>query len=175
MTLVDQLIREQGDVLVTKISAKLQIPREEAEKILPLAASAVMDRLHPNRELEDDVSKTRASEQSTLDKILDETSEQVGADVRSRYGLPPEKAAVLVPLILPSVLRFLVRRVPYGGPLLALVSNVVQQQGYGSLDEIAVRLIGRLTAPPSEPHGPRPSLATRLGRFAGKYFPSSDD
>lgn len=173
MTLLDQLIREQGDEMSARIAVKLGISRSEAEKLLPLVATAVMDRFHHDTQAPGDGEKRTAVSVESLDGILDGATEQVGRNASSHFGLHPDQAVTLVPLVLPTILRFLVRRVPYGGTALVLLSKVVEQQGYGSLDEIAVRLLGRIQV--SESGKPRPSLATRLGRLAGKYFPSDSE
>ncbi len=168
-SLLDQLIREQGDEVAGRIAAKLGISREEAAKALPAAASVVLARFDPGARGEEGRTP------SSLDGVLGDAGEQVSERVGSRLGITPEQAAVVVPMLLPVVLRFLVRRVPYGGMALSVLTKTVEQQGYGSLDEIAVRLVQRL-APPSDPGGrPAPSLATRLGRLAGKYFPSEGE
>lgn len=168
-SLLDQLIREQGDEVAGKIAAKLGISREDAAKALPAAASVVLARFDPS------VREGDGQTPTSLDGVLGEAGEQVSERVGSRLGITPEQAAVVVPMLLPVILRFLVRRVPYGGVALSVLTKTVEQQGYGSLDEIAVRLVQRLV-PPSDPGGrPAPSLATRLGRLAGKYFPSDPE
>src|SRR5690606_37430213 len=101
--------------------------------------------------------------------------EQVSEQLGERLGISTEQAAQLVPILLPVILGFLVRRVPYGGAALSLLSTTVQHQGYGSLEEIATRLVQRLLPAPGRPGQPAPSLATRLGRLAGKWFPSQPD
>ena len=166
MTLIDQLIREHGDEVAGRVAAKLGISREEASKALPAAASIVMARFDPASRKEGE------PEAESLDAVLGGAGEQVSERVGSRLGITPEQAAVVVPMILPVILRFLVCRVPYGGVALTILANTVEKQGYGTLDEIAIRLVQKLM-PKVDPEGrPAPSLATRLGRLAGKYFPS---
>ena len=110
----------------------------------------------------------------SLEGVLGGAGAEMGERVGARLGIGPEEAAAVVPLVLPVVLRFLVRRVPYGGMALSLLARTVEQQGYGSLDEIAVR-VEKSSFPAARAEGPPPpSLATRLGRLAGKYFPSGD-
>lgn len=166
-TLLEQLIREQGDEVATHVAARLGISREEAAKALPAAAAIIFKRFEPG-------AQTDASA-PTLDGVLVDTGEQISERVGAGLGITPEQAAQIVPLLLPVILRFLVRRVPYGGTALTLLTKTVEQQGYGSLDEIAIRLVQRWMPKPDLSGRPSPSLATRLGRFAGKYFPSDRD
>ena len=168
-TLLDQLILEQGDELASRISAKLGISREEAAKALPAAASVVMERFAADGEHD------RQAPSPSLDGILGGAGEQLADRVGSRLGVTPEQAALVVPMILPVILRFLVRRVPYGGAALSVLTSTVEKQGYGSLDELAIRLVQRFIPQPDPSGRPAPSLATRLGRFGGKYFPSGED
>jgi len=168
-SLIDQLIRDHGDEVAGRVAAKLGISREVAAKALPAAASIVMARFDPA------ARQAGEPEAESLDGVLGGAGEQVSERVGARLGITPEQAAVVVPMILPVILRFLVRRVPYGGVALTLLANTVEQQGYGTLDEIAIRLVQKLI-PKVDPEGrPAPSLATRLGRLAGKYFPSDRD
>lgn len=166
-TLLEQLIREQGDEVAGRVAARLGIPREEAAKALPAAAAIIFKRFEPG-------AQTEASA-PTLDGVLVDTGEQISERVGAGLGITPEQAAQIVPLLLPVILRFLVRRVPYGGTALMLLTKTVEQQGYGSLDEIAIRLVQRWMPKPDPSGRPAPSLATRLGRLAGKYFPSDRD
>lgn len=166
-TLLEQLIREQGDEVAGRVAARLGIPREEAAKALPAAAAIIFKRFEPG-------AQTEASA-PTLDGVLVDTGEQISERVGAGLGITPEQAAQIVPLLLPVILRFLVRRVPYGGTALMLLTKTVEQQGYGSLDEIAIRLVQRWMPMPDPSGRPAPSLATRLGRLAGKYFPSDRD
>ena len=167
-SLIEHLIREHGDEVAERISSRLGISREEAEKALPAAASVVFERFDPGD------SERGENGPGSLEQVLGGAGEQVSERVASRIGVSPDQAAMVVPLVLPVILRFLVRRVPYGGAALALLTKTVESQGYGSLDEIAVLLVRRFL-PQADPSGkPPPSVATRLGRLAGKYFPSDD-
>lgn len=168
-TPIDQLIREHGDEVAGRIAAKLGISLEEAAKVLPAAASIVMARFDPA------ARKEAAADAESLDGVLGGAGEQVSERVGSRLGITPEQAAVVVPMVLPVILRFLVRSVPYGGVALTILSDTVARQGYGTLDEIAVRLVQKLIPKAGPEDRPAPSLATRLGRLAGKYFPSGED
>jgi hypothetical protein len=165
---LDQLIREQGDEVAARVAAKLGIPREEAAKVLPEMAAAVLARFAPAAEGQPQ------GRPETLDGVLGGAGEEMGERLGARLGISPEQAAAVVPLVLPVILRFLVRRVPYGGMALSLLARTVEQQGYGSLDEIAMRLVGKALPPRDPADPPPPSLATRLGRLAGKYFPSGE-
>jgi hypothetical protein len=166
-TLIEQLIREQGDEVATHVAARLGIPREEAAKALPAAAAIIFKRFEPG-------TQTNVAA-PTLDGVLVDTGEEISESVGAGLGITPEQAAQIVPLLLPVILRFLVRRVPYGGTALMLLTKTVEQQGYGSLDEIAIRLVQQWMPKPDPSGRPAPSLATRLGRLAGKYFPSDRD
>ncbi len=170
-SLLDQLIREHGDEVAGRVAATLGISREEAAKALPAAASVVLARFGPGSPPVRDAENPEPS----LDGVLSGAGEQVSEQVGTRLGITPEQAAAVVPMLLPVILRFLVRRVPYGGAALSLLTATVEKQGYGSLDEIAIRLVQRLVPKPDPTGRPAPSLATRLGRLAGKYFPSSGD
>lgn len=167
-SLLDQLIREHGDEVAERISARLGISREEAEKALPAAAAVVFERFAPG----DPGQGGKGT--GSLEQVLGGTGEEVSERVASRTGVTRDQAAMVVPLVLPVILRFLVRRVPYGGAALTLLTKTVESQGYGSLDEIAVLLVRRFLPQPDPSGKPAPSLATRLGRLAGKYFPSGD-
>lgn len=166
---IDQLIREHGDEVAGRIAAKLGISLEEAAKVLPAAASIVMARFDPSARKGDAAD---AADAESLEGVLGGAGEQVSEGVGSRLGITPEQAAVVVPMVLPVILRFLVRNVPYGGVALTILADTVARQGYGTLDEIAVRLVRRLLPKAGPGDRPAPSLATRLGRLAGKYFPS---
>lgn len=166
-TLLEQLIREQGDEVAARVAARLGISREEAAKALPAAAAIIFKRFEPDAQQD--------ASAPTLDGVLVDTGEQISERVGAGLGITPEQAAQIVPLLLPVILRFLVRRVPYGGTALMLLTKTVEQQGYGSLDEIAIRLVKRWMPKPDSSGHPAPSLATRLGRLAGKYFPKERD
>lgn len=75
-------------------------------------------------------------------------------------------------MLVPVVLGFLLKRVGLGGGAIRLLISLVENQGYGSLDELANRLMRNVTKKPDQPS---PSIPTMLGRWAGKWFPSSDD
>lgn len=167
-SLLDQLIREHGDEVADQISSRLGISRAAAEKALPAAASVVFARFDPRN------AEARETKPDSLEQVLGDTGELVSERVASRIGVSQDQAAMVVPLVLPIILRFLVRRVPYGGAALALLTKTVESQGYGSLDEIALLLVRRFLPQPDSSGKPTPSLATRLGRLAGKYFPSGD-
>lgn len=169
-TLLEQLIREHGDEAASRISAMLGISREEAAAVLPATAAVVLERFAPGPQ----PSETPAAEAESLDAILDDTGEALGDRVGGGLGLSTDQLAKVVPVLVPLVLRFLVRRVPYGGAALSLLSATVQKQGYGSLDEIALRLARNYLPTGGASGQPGPSLATRLGRFAGKWFPSGE-
>ncbi|MBL9159920.1 MAG: hypothetical protein JNJ70_20730 [Verrucomicrobiales bacterium] len=166
-TLLEQLIREQGEEMATRVAARLGIPRETAAKALPAAAAVVFKRFDP--------SAGREATNGGIDEVLEGTGEQMREQVGAGLGITPDQAAQIVPIVLPVILGFLVRRVPYGGAALALLSSTVEKQGYGTLDEITIRLVQRLLPKPDPSGKPAPSLATRLGRLAGKYFPSTPD
>jgi hypothetical protein len=163
-TLLEQLIREQGDEVAGRVAERLGIPRDEAAKALPTAAAIIFKRFEPGAHAEVTAS--------TLDGVLADTGEQISERVGVGLGIGPEQAARIVPLLLPVILRFLVGRVPCGGTALMLLTKTVERQGYGSLDEVAIRLVRRWIPTPELSGRPAPSLATRLGRLAGKYFPS---
>ncbi len=172
-SLLDQLIREHGEEVAGRIAERLGIPREEAAKALPAAASVVLERFDPG--LRTDRGDRVGAAASSLDGLLGGTGEQVSERVGNRLGISSEQAARLVPILLPVILGFLVRRVPYGGAALSLLTATVEKQGHGSLDELAVRMVQRLLPKPDPSGRPAPSLATRLGRLAGKWFPSEQD
>ena len=125
-TLLEQLMREDGDEVAERISSTLGISREEAAKALPAAAAVVLARFEPG-------SADRPADED-LDGILGGTGEQVSERIGTRLGVTPEQAALVVPMLLPVILRFLVRRVPYGGAALSVLTTTVEKQGYGSLD-----------------------------------------
>mgnify|MGYP001419311465 CR=1 FL=1 len=166
-SLLDQLVREHGEEVAAKVAATLGISREEAAKALPMAAAVVMAKFDPESR-----EGREGQTASSLDGVLGGTGEQLSERVGSGLGISSEQAALVVPMLLPVILRFLVRRVPYGGMALSLLVTTVERQGYGSLDEIAIRLVQRLVPRPDPSGRPAPSLATRLGRLAGKYFPN---
>ncbi len=170
-SLLDQLIREQGDEVAAKVAAKLGIPLEEAAKVLPAAAAALVS------QVEAFSNRQGIAEEVAPEPVPAGAGAEMEERIRARTGIGPEQAAAAVPLVLPVILRFLVRRVPGGGIALALLARTVEDQGHGSLDEIAQRFVrNSFPKKPVEGEGSRepagPSLASRLGRLAGKYFPS---
>jgi hypothetical protein len=161
-TLLEQLIQDHGDEITRQISGKLGVTREEAVNVLSAAAPVILGRFESARVPITDGEKS-------LDDLLEGTGEQMNDRVRDEVGVTPEQAAQVIPLIVPIVLRFLMRRVPFGNAAVPLITSFVEQQGYGSLDELAMRLARKFTPSPTTP-----SIPTMLGRWAGKYFPSGD-
>jgi hypothetical protein len=161
-SLLDQLIQDHGDEITRKISSTLGVTREEAAGVLSATAPVVLGRF-------DSAQSPVAGETEDLDQLLEGTGEQMNDLIREEVGVSPEQAAKVIPLLVPVVLRFLMRRVPFGNTAVPIITSLVKQQGYGSLDELALRLARRFTPSPATP-----SLPARLGRWAGKYFPSGD-
>ncbi|MDP4585517.1 MAG: DUF937 domain-containing protein [Verrucomicrobiales bacterium] len=161
-TLLEQLIQDHGDEITRKISGTLGVTREEAAGVLSATAPVILGRFESAR-------VPIAGGGESLDHLLEGTGEQMNARVRDEVGVTPEQAAKVIPLIVPIVLRFLMRRVPFGNTAVPILTSFVEQQGYGSLDELAMRLARKFTPSPSTP-----SIPTMLGRWAGKYFPSGD-
>ena len=158
-TLLDQLIQDHGDEITRKISSTLGVSRGEAADVLSATAPVILNRFDGGN----------ASKAESLDSLLDGTGEQMNDRIRGETGVSPEQAAKVVPLLVPIVLKFLMRRVPYGNAAVPVIVSLVEKQGYGSLDELALRLARKFTPSPESP-----SIPTMLGRWAGKYFPSGD-
>ncbi|NLT70586.1 MAG: hypothetical protein GXX91_07805 [Verrucomicrobiaceae bacterium] len=172
--LLDQLLRDHGDEITHRITRTLGVTREEAAAVLSATAPVLLDRFAPSGVAEspgapaDPAAPTDPTPDS-LDSLLDDAGEQINERLRGASGVSPELAARVIPLLVPIVLKFLMRRVPLGNAAVPLLVSLVEKQGYGSLDELALRL-ARKCAPSPE----SPSLPARLGRWAGKYFPSGE-
>ena len=160
--LLEQLIQDHGDEITRKISSTLGVTREEAGAVLSATAPVILGRF-------ESAKVPIADGGESLDELLEGTGEQMNVRIREETGVTPEQAAKVIPLLVPIVLRFLVRRVPFGNAAVPIITSFVEQQGYGSLDELATRLARKFTPSPKTP-----SIPTMLGRWAGKYFPSGD-
>lgn len=161
--LLDQLIHDHGDELTHKISSALGVSREEAESVLSATAPVILNRFDGV----ESSPESHAAPEHNLDSLLDGTGEQMNNRIQGLLGVTPEQAAKVIPLLVPIILRFLMRRVPYGNAAVPLISSYVQKQGGGSLNELGARLASKCRPSPDSP-----SISTRLGRLAGKYFPS---
>ena len=171
-SLLDQLIRDHGDDVTSQIARKMGISPEEAARVLSAAAPVILDRFQPDA---DGTGHPGHSESDpSLVGILSGTGQQMNDQIRGQLGVNQEKAAQVIPLLVPVVLRFLMKRLPYGSTAVPVITSLVEKQGYGSLDELAVRLAKHVT-PESVPGKPAPSIPTLLGRWAGKWFPSGED
>lgn len=161
--LFDQFIRDHGDELTQKISNTLGVSREKAGSVLSAALPVILNRfdgVKPSCE-------SQAAAAENLDSLLDGTGDQMNERIRGALGVTPEQAAKVIPLLVPVVLRFLMHRVPYGHAAIPIISTFVQKQGMGALEELGARLASKCGSSPG-----LPSLSARLGRLAGKYFPS---
>ena len=120
------------------------------------------------------VTATRSAERAFDLPVAIDT---VGKDTiqNGQLGVNQEKAAQVIPLLVPVVLRFLMKRLPYGSTAVPVITSLVEKQGYGSLDELAIRLAKHVTPESPAPGQSAPSIPTLLGRWAGKWFPSGDD
>jgi len=162
-TILEHLIHDHGDEITRKISGVLGVTREEAASVLSATAPVILNRFDGGGTS----PVSEATQASSLDSLLDGTEEQINARVQRELGVTPEQAAKVIPLLVPIVLRFLMRRIPLGNAAVPMISSLVQKHGNGSLDELAVRLASKCGPSPDSP-----SIPTLLGRFAGKYFPS---
>ena len=162
--LLDQLIQDHGDELTHKISNALGVSREEAENVLSTTAPVILNRFDGGKSS----SESQAAPAKCLNSLLDGTGEQMNARIQGVIGSTPEQAAKVIPLLVPVVLRFLMRRVPYGHATVPIIFSFVQKQGNGSLDELGARLASKC-----KPSANAPSISSRLGRLAGKYVPVS--
>jgi hypothetical protein len=161
--LLDQLIQDHGDEITHKISSALGVTREQAASVLSATAPIILNRFDGGKSF----PESDAAPAGSLDSPLDGTGQQMNARIQGELGFTPEQAAKVIPLLVPIVLRFLMRRLPYGNAAVPIISSFVQKQGNGSLDELALRLARKCTPSPDSP-----GIPTLLGRWAGKYFPS---
>lgn len=161
--LLDQLIRDHGDELTHKISNALGVSRDQAESMLSATAPVILNRFDGRKSS----PESPAAPAESLDSLLDGTGDQMTARIQGALGVTPEQAAKAIPLLVPVILRFLMRRVPYGHAAIPIISSFVEKQGNGSLDELGARLALKCKPSPDSP-----SISSRLGRLAGKYFPS---
>ena len=171
-SLLDQLIQDHGDDVTREIAKKMGVSPEEAARVLSSTAPVILDRFQPDPEGQN--ARGHTGSDPSLDGILSGTGQQMNDQIRSQLGVNQEKAAQVIPLLVPVVLRFLMKRLPYGSTAVPVITSLVEKQGYGSLDELAIRLAKHVT-PESAPGQPAPSIPTLLGRWAGKWFPSGDD
>lgn len=161
--LLDQLIQDHGDELTHKISNALGVSREKAGSMLSATAPVILNRFDVRKSS----PESQAAPAAGLDSLPDVTCDEMHARIQGALGVTPEQAAKVIPLLVPVVLRFLMRRVPYGHAAIPIISSFVQKQGNGSLDELGVRLASKYIPSPDSP-----SISSRLGRLAGKYFPT---
>jgi len=160
--LFDQLIQDHGDEIAEKISRALGVTREEANRVLSATAPVIL-----NRFVEEEASPSSGSTTTeSLDSLLDGTGDQMNARIQGALGVTPEQAAKVIPLVVPVVLRFLMRRIPLGNAAVPMIASFVQKHGNGSLDELASRLASKCGPSPDSP-----SIPALLGRLAGKFFP----
>lgn len=169
--LFDQLLRDHGDEITRRITRTLGVTREEATALLSATAPVLLDRFASSEipAAPAEPSAPTAPAPDSLDSLLDGAGEQITERIRGASGVSPEQAVRVIPLLVPIVLKFLMRRVPLGNAAVPLLVSLVEKQGYGSLDELALRLARKCTPSPASP-----SLPARLGRWAGKYFPSEE-
>ena len=162
-TLLDQLMQDHGDEITDRISGTLGVSREQAANVLSAAAPVILNRFEgaPAH------SESGAAAPECLDSLLDGAGEQMNVRIQGVLGVSPEQAAKVIPLVIPVVLRFLMRRIPYGNAAIPVIASLVQKQGFGSLDELAARVVSKCAPSPDSP-----GIPTLLGRLAGKYFPS---
>lgn len=161
-SLLDQLIQEHGDEINRKITNTLGVTHEEAAAVFSAAAPVLLERF-------ESAPTTTAVAPENLDDILGGTGEQMNERIRGELGVSPEQASRVIPLLVPVVLKFLMRQVPLGNVAVPVLVSLVEKQGYGSLDTLARQLARNFTPSPSAS-----SLPTLLGRWAGKYFPSGE-
>ncbi len=169
--LFDQLLRDHGDEITRRITSTLGLTREEAAAVLSATAPVLLDRFAPTGAADAPAvpSAPTTPAPESLDSLLDGAGEQINERIRGASGVSPEQVARVIPLLVPIVLKFLMRRVPLGNAAVPLLVSLVEKQGQGSLDELALRLARTCTPSPTAP-----SLPARLGRWAGKYFPSGE-
>lgn len=175
--LLEELVLEQGEAVTGQLSGALGLSRDEAARVLPATAAVILDRFeagncgrgghdpHP-------VEAARDPERS-LDGILLGTGSQLSDRLATRLGIPPEQAILAIPLLVPVILRFVLRRAPYRSTAASVLSSTVTRQGEGSLDALAFRLAKKvvvppLTIPPVKPPSGRTGFPER---WAGKWFP----
>jgi len=175
--LLEELVLEQGEAVTGRLSGALGLSREEAARVLPATAAVILDRFEPGTcgRGGNDPHPVEAAQdpERSLDGILLGTGSQLSDRLASGLGISPEQAIRAIPLLVPVILRFVLRRAPYGSMAASVLSSTVTRQGEGSLDALAVRLAKKvvvlpLTAPPVEPAS-RPTGI--LGRWTGKWFP----
>jgi len=169
-SLLDQLIQTHGPELAREISRTLGVSEEKAAGVLPAAAPVLINRFQPDSP---DESGSHAA--TSLDGVLGGAGQQLTDRIGAQLGVSPEQAARVIPMLVPVVLGFLLKRVGLGGGAVRLLISLVEKQGYGSLDELANRLVRSVSSATAKPDQPTPSIPTMLGRWAGKWFPSSDD
>jgi hypothetical protein len=174
--LLEELVLEQGEAVCGRISGVLGISREDAARVLPATAAVILDRFEPgtcDRGGADPhpVEAARDPERS-LDGILAGTGLQLSERLHVGFGIVPEEAARTIPVLVPVILRFILRRTPYGSMASSVLSETVARQGERSLDALALRIAKKVLAPPLTlpPVKPTSVVAAILGRWSGKWF-----
>jgi len=190
-SLLDQLIQDHGSEVASKISRQLGIPPEQAAEILPAIAPALFARFQSGPPVpgaagpgaaEDGAAVAEApSGEAKADPSgappefdLGVDGEQLSRRIREQLGLSPEQSAQAIHILVPVVLGFLLRRSPFGGGALRLLSALVETHGSRVLDDVASRLARHAYPPGSTPGPERPGIPTLLGRLAGRWFPRGD-
>lgn len=142
--LLKELVLEQGEALTGRLSGALGLSREQAAKVLPATASVILDRFEPGTcgKGGADPHPVEAAQDPArpLDGILAGTGLQLSERLGLGFGIVPEEAARTIPLLVPVILRFILRRTPYGSMASSVLSETVARQGEGSLDALALRL-----------------------------------
>jgi len=175
--LLEELVLEQGEAMSGRISGVLGISREDAARVLPATAAVILDRFEPvtcGRGGADPHPVEAAPDpERSLDGILAGTGLQLSEQLRVGFGIVPEEAARTIPLLVPVILRFILRRSPYGSMASSVLSATVARQGEGSLDALALRIAKKAVARPPTlpPVAPASGALAFLGRWVAKWFP----
>jgi hypothetical protein len=175
--LLEELVLEQGEAVSGRISGALGISREDAARVLPATAAVILDRFEPGTcgkgGADPHPVEAAPDPERSLDGILAGTGLQLSERLRAGFGIVPEEAARTIPLLVPVILRFILRRTPYGSMASSVLSATVARQGEGSLDALALRLAKKVVPRPPTlpPVAPASGVSALLGRWKGKWFP----
>ena len=173
--ILDTLLQEQGDSLAGSLSDLLGVARKDAARALPATVNVILERFEPGTcgrwGADPKPVEVPENQERYLDAILAgtglELSERLGAGV----GIAPEHAVRAIPVLVPEILRFILRQASYGSLACSVLCATVATQGQGSLEALAYRLAERVDDRPAGHDRTAPGFAKNPGRWEGKWSP----
>jgi|APTNR8051073442_1049403.scaffolds.fasta_scaffold16068_2 hypothetical protein len=137
--LLDELVLEQGETVTGRLSGALGISREQASRVLPATGDVILDRFEPctcgRGGTDPHPVEADTDPALPLDGILAGTGLQLSERLGLSFGILPEEAARTIPLLVPAILRFILRRTPFG----SLASSDLSRRCPGKVRDLSTR------------------------------------